>query len=262
MKKFEILDFHTHPFISPVNNICGHKSNIEMSADTFLQTLKGLGVEKFCGSVISSMKDKTGDEIWQTIANENNVALQLKQKYNGAYLPGFRIHPDFIKESCAEIDRMHSLGINLIGELVPYMSKYSGYAHAGLSEILDYAERYDMVVSFHTLGDTEIDDMVKRHPRLTFVAAHPGEFDDVMKHIARMKNFDNYYLDLSGCGLHRHGMVRRLIDDAGVDKILFGSDFPTCSPATYVGGVLLDELISDSEKEKIFSANAKHILGI
>jgi len=48
----------------------------------------------------------------------------------------------------------------------------------------------------------------------------------------------------------------------GVDRILFGSDFTTCNPAMYIGGVLLDELITDTEKEKIFSLNAKRLLGL
>jgi predicted TIM-barrel fold metal-dependent hydrolase len=30
----------------------------------------------------------------------------------------------------------------------------------------------------------------------------------------------------------------------------------------YIGGVLLDELITDEEKELIFSGNAKRLLGI
>ena len=48
----------------------------------------------------------------------------------------------------------------------------------------------------------------------------------------------------------------------GVDKILFGSDYPTCNPAMYIGGVLLDDLITPEEKQKIFYDNAKRLLGI
>ena len=83
-----------------------------------------------------------------------------------------------------------------------------------------------------------------------------------MRHIERMKMSENYYLDLSGYGMFRHGMLRRAIDTVGVDRILFGSDYPTCNPGMYIGGVLLDTLISDTEKEKIFSENAKKLLNI
>ena len=53
---------------------------------------------------------------------------------------------------------------------------------------------------------------------------------------------------------------RRAIDTMGVDRILFGTDYPTCNPAMYLGGVLLDPLVTDAEKEKIFSLNAKRLL--
>ena len=55
-------------------------------------------------------------------------------------------------------------------------------------------------------------------------------------------------------------MLRRIIDEVGVDRVLFGSDFPTCNPAMFVGGVLLDPLLTDEEKEKIFAGNAKRLL--
>ena len=57
-------------------------------------------------------------------------------------------------------------------------------------------------------------------------------------------------------------MLRRTIDDLGVDRILFGSDYSTCNPAMYIGGVLMDDLVTDEEKEKIFSANAKKLLNL
>ena len=40
------------------------------------------------------------------------------------------------------------------------------------------------------------------------------------------------------------------------------ADYPTCNPAMYLGGVLLDELITDEEKKAIFAQNAKKLLGI
>ena len=48
----------------------------------------------------------------------------------------------------------------------------------------------------------------------------------------------------------------------GIHRFLFGSDYPTCSPAMYIGGVALDPLLTDAEKQQIFSGNAKRLLGI
>ena len=37
---------------------------------------------------------------------------------------------------------------------------------------------------------------------------------------------------------------------------------PTCNPAMFIGGVLLDSLITDNEREMIFSKNAKRLLNL
>ena len=119
-----------------------------------------------------------------------------------------------------------------------------------------------MVVCIHSDGEDEMDELVKKHPDLVIVAAHPGEYDEFMRHLERMRMSENYYVDLSGYGMFRHGMLRHGIDEFGAERFLFGSDYPTCNPAMYIGGVLLDTLIKDEEKEKIFSLNAKRLLGI
>ena len=105
-----------------------------------------------------------------------------------------------------------------------------------------------------------MENMVKKHPNIVFVAAHPGEYNDFMRHMEIMKLSGSYYLDLSGYGIFRHGMLRHAIDKFGAERFLYGSDYPTCNPAMYLGGVLLDSLITDREKELIFAGNAKRLL--
>ena len=258
--KFEIIDFHTHPFLLPKQNICSHIEYCNMSVENTVDVLKKLGISKICGSVVCETAD--GENVWEKIKCNNDSALALAEQYNGFYIPGFHIHPDFLDESFAEIKRMHQKGIRLIGELVPYMDGWSDFSSENFSALLDEAGRKNMIVSFHSMGEDEMDKMVKSHPDVIFVAAHPGEYHSFMRHVERMKMSENYYLDLSGYGMFRYGMLRHAIDAFGADRILFGSDYPTCNPGMYVGGVLFDHLITDNEKEKIFSENVKQLLGI
>jgi Tat protein secretion system quality control protein TatD with DNase activity len=72
-----------------------------------------------------------------------------------------------------------------------------------------------------------------------------------MRHIARAKMSENYYLDLSGTGLFRHGMLNRAVKEMGADHILFGTDYPICTPGMFVGGVLYDPFLSDEEKASV-----------
>lgn len=260
-KDFEIIDFHIHPFSDSKSNICLHSEHCNMSAEGTKKIFDSLGISRVCGSVLNWGADKSAyANVWEQISEENKIALQLRDYYDGFYIPGFHVHPDYVEQSIEEMHRMHALGVNLIGELCPYKYAWNDYSCAAFSEILDEAEKYGMVVSIHSMGDDEMDKMVKAHPNVTFVAAHPGEYPTFMRHMARMKMSDNYYLDLSGTGIFRHGMLRHAIDEFGAERFLFGTDYPICNPAVYVGGVLMDNLITDKEKELIFSENAKRIL--
>ena len=103
---------------------------------------------------------------------------------------------------------------------------------------------------------------VKNHKNITIVLAHPGEKSDILCHIERMKANDNCYLDISGTGILRYGMLARLVKEVGAERILFGSDYPTCNPIPYLYAVINDEYISDSDKALILAGNAKRLLNI
>jgi len=262
-RDFDIVDFHTHPFVDSKNNICAHAANCGMSPEQTMEMYDKLGVSVFCGSVLTLDKNREGGNTqWEQILEDNRAALAMRDVYGDRYVPGFHVHPDYVAESIEEMHKMHALGIRLVGELCPYIYGWKDYSCKGFSRILDEAEKLDMIVSIHSMGEDEMDKMVKAHPGVTIVAAHPGEYGSFMRHIERMKMSDNYYLDISGYGLFRHGMLRRAIDEVGAERILFGSDYPTCNPSMYIGGVLLDELITDEEKQLIFSGNARRLLDI
>ena len=112
-----------------------------------------------------------------------------------------------------------------------------------------------------TQDEEGLDKMVREHPHLTVVAAHPGEAATYERHLARMKLSENYYLDLSGSGGPlRFASTRNAIDKVGVERLLFGSDYPTCQAGIMIGSILMDYTLTDTEKEYIFSKNAKRLL--
>ena len=258
---FEIIDFHTHPFFNDDQNICSHRECFEMSAEQTKRDMLSIGITKICGSVLLKFRKQVITS-WAQIKQANDDALTLRDMYGDFYVPGFHIHPDFVKDSCEEIERMEELGVRMIGELCPYGHNWDTYDSENLDIILDCAQQHNMLVSFHSMDEDGMDRMVEKHPDTVFVAAHPGEYGAFMRHMERMKKSSNYYLDLSGYGIFRCGMLRHAIDLFGAEKFVFGSDYPTCSPAMYVGGVLLDPLIKDEEKKLIFADNAKRLLGL
>ncbi len=258
--EFEIIDFHTHPF-TVNNNICAYRAELEMHEEDMIPTLRACGISRMCGSIIQTDDRDSYPTVFEKQKFANRLALKLRDKMGGFYIPGFHINPNFVDESIEEIRFMNGQGVKLIGELVPYHDGWESFAHEGLHPILDEAEKFGMIVNFHTMNQDTIDAMVSAHPGVTFVAAHPGEVDQFYGHIERMKKYENLYLDISGTGLYRYHSLRLLVKELGSERLLFGTDYPTCNPGCFVGGVLCEPL-SDNDLENIFSKNAKRILKI
>ena len=254
-----IFDFHTHPFLDDGSNLCAHRDVIPMICEDIRPLFGCLGVERIAGSVLLWDRSRSP---WENLAACNAAALELRERLGDFYYPGFHIHPDYPAESLAELRRFSDLGFRLVGELVPYFHGWSDYSSPGFDYLLDACREYGVVVSLHSQGEEEMDAMVRKHPDVKLVMAHPGEYSSYMRHLRRMDMSENYYLDLSGTGLFRQGMLARGIRERGAERFLFGSDYPTCNPAMFVGGVTLDPLISPEDREKILRTNAESLLGL
>lgn len=262
----KIIDFHIHPYLEQTENYCMFTDDFKLSATEAAEDLKKAGISKVCGSVINRIPYDAALGYAQTQAL-NDKALAVKEFYGDFYEPGFHIHPLFVKESLETLEFMHKNGYRLIGELVPYMHGWReaglDFACKGLQEILDLAGDYGMVFSYHTMGEwqAQMESMIANNPKVTFVAAHPGQKADFLLHLERLEKYDNAYLDLSGTGLFRYGMLREGIRRVGAEKFLFGTDYPITNPGMYVQAVYYEH-ITDSDRELIFSKNAERILGI
>ncbi len=260
--EYEIIDFHTHPYRYAKDCISVHNDAIPRSIDETPRIMQKNGVSKFCGSVLSHDVEKNQENVWSVLKSFNDDALFLKDYYKGSYIAGFHVHPNFLEESIKEIDRFHANGVNLIGELVPWQFYYDSYCSDNMNEILDYATQKGMILSIHPTSDDDMDLLCKNHPNLTIVGAHPIENQRFERHIDRANKFKNYYLDLSGGGIYRYGATRRLINEMGADRILFGSDYAICNLQMYVDGVRNDSLLTNDEKRLILADNAKRILNL
>ena len=254
----EIIDFHTHPYLTNDDNICIYKNEAMPEGeirDYTLSDLRRIGINRFAGSVISRC-----GEGFEPIRRSNEIARKMCTISGGTYIPGIQLHPTYLEDSIREIDKAKTGGVKLIGELVPYFYGWD-YDKEGFEEILDYTDKLDFVYSMHSTNILLMQEIAKRHKNTNFVFAHPGEADRLKLHIETMKECDNVYLDLSGTGLFRYGMLKHLVNEVGAERILFGSDYPICNPAMYIGGVLYERL-RESEFELIMAGNAKRLLNL
>lgn len=251
---YEIIDFHIHPFIKNDNNVCFYEKTVKKTEDISKDLMRA-GISIACGSVIEHVKCDSFDDIKRL----NNEALAVRKQLGDFYIPGIHIHPNFVKESCEELKRMHDNGVVLVGELVPYFMNWKDYYDSNLHQIYECIEELGMVLSMHNQSEETLEIAVKTFPNITFVAAHPGEKNIYFKHIELMKKYENYYLDLSGTGIFRYGIIGYGVNQVGSERFLFGTDYPICNPGMYVQAVLYEKL-KDKDYEAIFSGNAKRIL--
>lgn len=250
-----IIDFHVHPFQDESHCLHFYPERSDFTAAGLRRELENAGITHICGSVLQWSKITDFDQVRQL----NRYALELRRELGDFYTPGFHVHPAFVEESCWEMEQMHRRGVNLLGELVPYIHGWQG-GETALMEILSAAPA-GLVCSYHTPTDLNMEPLLQAYPQIQFVAAHPGDREQVEAHIAMMRKYDNLHLDLSGTGLFRLGLVRHLIDNVGAERILFATDYPICNPRMYVQAIY-GENLTEKERELIFCKNARRILGI
>lgn len=261
-----IIDFHTHPYLEQIENLCMYKEDFQLSPQEAQEDLRRAGINMICGSVLNQNPYCHGQGFAQ-LRELNEKALLIKKLYGDFYEPGFHIHPAFVKESLETLEFMHKNGHRLIGEVVPYMHGWKelgfDYGSRELWEILDLAGEYGMVFSYHTMSEwpEQMERMIAQHPKVTFVAAHPGEKEIFLRHLDHLQKYENAYLDLSGTGIFRYGVLYEGVGRVGAEKFLFGTDYPIGNPGMYVQAVWFEH-ISDESRELIFHQNASRLLGL
>lgn len=261
MSEFKVIDFHTHPYIEEKERIGMYIDEFAMSTEDFFSDAKEANVFKACGSVIG--KNVKG---FDDIQRFNRHALKLRDMYCDVYVPGFHVHPEYVEKSIAEIEFGIVNGVRLIGELVPYSHKWgnNGYSSAGFMEILDFINGKNMIVNLHIGSPEELIELEKPisfYKNITFVLAHPGYGERFEKHLEINKKYENTYLELSGSGIEVFGAIRKIVNNVGYERLLFGTDYPVTAFKTYISAVL-SEKISEEAKEHILFENARELLGV
>jgi len=74
------------------------------------------------------------------------------------------------------------------------------------------------------------------------------------------REYEQYYLDLAGSVL-LYGGLETMVERAGAEKILFGTDVPFIDPRPGLGRILCAR-ISDDDKRKILGLNAKRLFDL
>ncbi len=260
----KVLDFHAHLF----------PDNIAEKAAKNLHEYYGLPLAsngKFEDLLASARRQKITAMVVHSTATTasqvekvNSYVHETVTKYKNIY--GFgTIHyayPDFEKE----LERIKSMGLRGI-KLHPDFQNFD-IDDPKMFPIYEKIIDLDLPILFH-VGDENttaskphrLANLMDRYPKMRVIAAHFGGYSDWEESYEVLAGRDLYMDTSSSLSNIDYGLAMKIIEKHGVDKFLFGTDFPLMYHEQELE--LFDKLpLSDADKEKILWDNGAKLLGI
>ncbi len=256
----EIIDCHIHPPDSSgaTAEWFPEVTNLD-SVEKYVAHMKASGVDRCTGASIEA----GGVEGFAATAAGNKTALAFGDEVGEFYIPAIQVDLRYPDESCWEIEDYHkNEGVRWVGELCPYQYKGEDlYGTDAAMQIFALAGELEMPVNIHCNTLEYVHKICKALPKLKLVLAHPkSSRADYIPRLELVAAYPNLYLDTSGC-VHRYGMFKKFVAVAGAEKLLFGSDYPICSPGSMIEAIK-SEGLTDADLELIFSGNFLRLTGI
>lgn len=264
MKK--LIDAHTHIFPDAIaqraaDNI-GNYYGIPMKGNGTAAMLKERAPKDMdCRFIISAAAMKA-----KNVVTGNNFLLDAAA-WDKAFIPFGSFHPDMgEKEALAEIERIAQAGIRGIKIHSDFQHLYID--QPDLMPLYRKCAELGLPVLFH-VGDVNTDystpkrmyNLCSAMPNLKVIAAHLGGYSmwaDAEKYLVGT----DVYMDCSeSVPWMTEAETYDLIKRHGVDKVMFGSDFPVFCTDEYFG--LIDKLpFTAEEKEQLYHGTAEKLLGL
>lgn len=252
--EFQIFDCHLH---CPAED--GEKwqwYKVTANFEEFVSYLDIVGVRR---GIINSQRSY-GTKPEEFIAGNREVARYV-EKYKGRFTGACVVNPLYIEESLKEIEYCHDqLGFVWVGELCNYMVPYL-YSIKEFEMLVEQVVKLNMVLALHT-EQGELEYVADKFPGATIAFAHFGddhEYQDIFRRIDTVAKNPNFYLDTSGYGHDRVGVLEYAVKTIGPDRVLFGSDFSINDPGTVIARIR-NSFLTLEQKQKILSGNLLELL--
>ena len=251
---FEVFDCHLHSPAEAGESWQWHK--VTNNFEEFVSYLDRTGVQR---GIINSQRSYAAKPE-EFLAGNREVA-RFVEKYKGRFMGACVVNPLYIEESLREIEYCRNqLGFTWVGELCNYMVPYS-YSVKEFDMLVDQVVKLNMVLALHT-EHGEMEYIAQKFPQATIAFAHFGddhEYEDIFKRIDIVASNPNFYLDTSGYGHDRVGVLEYAVQTIGPDRVLFGSDFSINDPGTVIARIK-NAFLTAEQKQKIFSGNLQQLL--
>ncbi len=257
------IDIHSHIFPSNIASKVVHELETYYGFEWYgtgeLDDLqKSLAEQHITRSVIFSCATKP-----QQVEHINDYISGLQRTFPEQFTGFGTLHPDYTDYK-REIKRCRELGLKGL----KFHPDFQQFRADDPKMLKIYEAAGDMVLLMHA-GDKNTDYSSPRRfanvldalPGIRLIAAHMGGYsrwEEARKYLAGR---DVWFDTSSTIPMLSAETAREMVREHGVDKILYGSDYPAYRHDMSVKTVLSMGLTAE-ENEKIFYKNAEKLLGI
>ena len=278
-----IIDFHTHVFSPRVKK--DRSKYIE--SDPCFATLYSSPQARIATAdeLIDSM-DKEEIDIsvilnggWTThelCVETNDYILESINRYPDRLVGFCTVQPQSFEAAVAEIERCVKGGIKGVGEIRPDTQLFEFTEGEIMEPFIEVIRKHNLILLTHSsepvghqyqgkgsITPDVLYPLITGFPDITVVCAHWGgglPFYALMPEVKEVMS--NVYFDSAASPFlynpEIYSQVARLV---GVDKILFGSDYPLLAPSHLLKEIDTLDLPQDT-RDLILAGNAQRLLGI
>ncbi len=245
--KPHIIDCHCH---------LGPYFNFHVPAPSpgdMVRSMDNIGVEKAC---VSPHICLTSD-----IVAGNDEMLDAVASHPGRLLGYFTYNPHYPDLMEFEVERCFKYE-GVIGFKIHQSTHDTTLMNPGYRFCYEYANSRKLPVLIHTWSSqtiSNIEELSSEYPQAVFIMGHFGASNENMQKAADVINSrKNVYGDTT-LSTMREGNVEWLIEIAGEDRLVYGTDMPFMDPRPCLGRVLGAD-IDETSREKVLGANFLEIL--
>jgi predicted TIM-barrel fold metal-dependent hydrolase len=278
-----IIDFHTHIFpekiINDRDNYCRRDlcfSTLYSNKKAKLVTIEQLINEMDDCNVDKSVVLNIGWNDNDICKETNDYILDSQSRYPERIFGFCAIKPDAGDIALKELERCIKNGARGIGEMRSDTGGFNLSSDGVINEIVDIMIRHRSILLLHSSepvghsydGKGKVTPeilypFILKYPELAIVCAHWGgglPFYGLMPEVN--KAMKNVYFDTAATPfLYKPEIIKHISEILGIDKILFGSDYPLMSP-TRVISYIESSGINHRAQELILGKNAGYLLKI
>ena len=144
----------------------------------------------------------------------------------------------------------------------PYITHGIEYFHKSYDVWWECGNKLGLYAGIHRnrLDFSEVDVLAKKYPRVRWVPYHCGmRYDVADAAIECIKKHKNVYAEITYTSVPG-GVLEHLVEQAGADRVVYGSDLPMRDPRQQLGWVVYSRLTA-AQKEQVLWRNALAVIG-